>query len=331
MDKRPFSPRPLFVRNFALSRLLPTFCVIGLFAVLLVLFELHDIQTRELLANHGLTTLSKSEKRDLSFTPLSSPSAPSFLSFQPSRPPPMAQQQPSSVNPLSLPRGKANAVILILARNEDLEDLKYSLRQFQDRFNRGFQYPYLFLNNAPFTLQFMESITKLIRIHTPDVLIEFDTIPPEHWSYPSWINQTRARESMKELAAKGIAYGGSEPYRHMIRYFSGFFFRHPKMAKYELYWRVEPGVQFFCDIDEDPFLELLDNNKTYGFTISLLELPETVESLWGVTLEYATERGLIGPNGTESFLAFFANWWGDYNMCHFWSNFEVGMSFMVEG
>jgi hypothetical protein len=35
-----------------------------------------------------------------------------------------------------------------------------------------------------------------------------------------------------------VIYGGSESYRHMCRYESGFFFRHPLMMNYEYYWRV---------------------------------------------------------------------------------------------
>jgi hypothetical protein len=41
-----------------------------------------------------------------------------------------------------------------------------------------------------------------------------------------------------------------------------------------------PDVEFFCDIEFDPFLFMEDNNKTYGFTISLYEYQRTIETLW---------------------------------------------------
>ena len=41
-----------------------------------------------------------------------------------------------------------------------------------------------------------------------------------------------------------------------------------------------PGVNFFCDINNDPFLYMEQNNKTYGFTISMEEFRDTVASLW---------------------------------------------------
>ena len=30
------------------------------------------------------------------------------------------------------------------------------------------------------------------------------------------------------------------------------------------YRRVEPSVEFYCDIDYDPFLYMQENNKKYG-------------------------------------------------------------------
>lgn len=32
----------------------------------------------------------------------------------------------------------------------------------------------------------------------------------------------------------------------------------------EYYWRVEPDVRYFCDLDYDPFLYMKQNNKKYG-------------------------------------------------------------------
>lgn len=47
----------------------------------------------------------------------------------------------------------------------------------------------------------------------------------------------------------------------MCRFQSGFFFRHPLTMDLEYYWRVEPGIKLFCDIDYDPFLFMQMNNK----------------------------------------------------------------------
>jgi hypothetical protein len=48
------------------------------------------------------------------------------------------------------------------------------------------------------------------------------------------------------------------------RFQSGFFFRHPLLDAFEYYWRVEPSVQYFCDIDYDVFQMMKDNKFKYG-------------------------------------------------------------------
>jgi len=75
-----------------------------------------------------------------------------------------------------------------------------------------------------------------------------------------------------------------------------FFFRHPLLADYDYYWRIEPSIKLFCDIGQlhlqyslnvklmvaayDPFLVMQDNKKVYGFTLSLYEYIETIPTLW---------------------------------------------------
>lgn len=38
------------------------------------------------------------------------------------------------------------------------------------------------------------------------------------------------------------------------RYFSGFAHWHPLLAGFDFYWRMEPDVQYLCDLSYDPFL-----------------------------------------------------------------------------
>jgi len=82
------------------------------------------------------------------------------------------------------------------------------------------------------------------------------------------------------MVAEKVIYGGSVPYRNMCRFNSGFFYRHELLQNYRYYWRVEPNVKFFCDLDYDPFLIMQDQKKIYGFTISLFEYQATIPTLW---------------------------------------------------
>lgn len=49
---------------------------------------------------------------------------------------------------------KANATLLLLARNSDLGGVIESMRSMEDRFNSKFGYPWVLLNEEPFTEEF---------------------------------------------------------------------------------------------------------------------------------------------------------------------------------
>lgn len=212
---------------------------------------------------------------------------------------------------------RANAVVVILARNSDLDGLKQSLPQFENRFNKKYHYPYVFLNEVEFTEDFKKGVKEMISGKA-----EFGLIPEEQWSYPKWIDVKKADKSREKMEKDNIIYGGSLPYRHMCRFNSGFFFRHPLLKTYDYYWRVEPGVDFTCDINYDPFLFMEDNGKEYGFTIMLPEYEATIPSLWDNTKKFMKKYPqYLHPRNVMKEM--FENSDGGYNLCHFWSNFEI--------
>lgn len=90
--------------------------------------------------------------------------------------------------------------------------------------------------------------------------------------------------------------------------------------------RVEPGVKFSCDIDYDPFRLMQERNLKYGFTVALREYFETIPTLWEATRKYVqTYPQYIYPRTRkDSLLGLISDDSGwSYNLCHFWSNFEV--------
>ncbi|KAH8106979.1 glycosyltransferase family 15 protein [Cristinia sonorae] len=219
---------------------------------------------------------------------------------------------------VAAPDRKANAAFVILARNGDLNGISSSVKQMEDRFNRKFHYPYVFLNEEPFTDDFKKQIQNIVSSK-----VEFGLIPHDHWFQPDTIDEKKATEARERMVKANVIYGGSVPYRNMCRYNSGFFYRHELVQKYRYYWRIEPDVSFFCDLDYDPFLVMQDQNKTYGFTVSLYEYPETIPTLWNTVKEFIQEnQELLAPDNA---MAFLSDDHGDtYNRCHFWSNFEIG-------
>jgi len=218
---------------------------------------------------------------------------------------------------LSAPR-RANATLMMLARNADLAGVLKSVHQVEVRFNGRHNYPWVLLNDEPFNEDFMR------RVRTQTTApVSFGLIQREHWLQPPWINNTRAAEARKRMGEAQIPYGGSLSYRNMCRFNSGFFFKHELLQQYRYYWRVEPDIQYFCDLDYDPFLFMQERNINYGFTISLKEYVSTIPTLWDTVLEFIREYPHLVPE--ENMMRFLSDNGGNtYNLCHYWSNFEIG-------
>lgn len=226
----------------------------------------------------------------------------------------VSSPQPVDTDP---PQRLANATFVILSRNSDLGPVMTSMQQIEDRFNSRHGYPWVILNDEPFTEEFKSRV----RLMT-DAPVSFGVIPSEQWLQPEWVDEAKAARVRHSMQLQRIPYGGSVTYRNMCRFQSGFFFRHELLQPYKYYWRVEPGVDYFCNLDYDPLLFMQDNNKTYGFTIITEELQPTVPSLWEAVYDFMTENaGLIPQNNTVNFVT---NDRGDsYNFCQYWSNFEI--------
>ncbi|KAI5965437.1 KRE2 [Candida theae] len=212
---------------------------------------------------------------------------------------------------------KVKATFVTLARNQELYDLIKSIRVVEDRFNHKYNYDWVFLNDVEFTQEFKDLTSAICSGKT-----KYGLIPKEHWSYPDWIDLNKAAESRKKMKEDKIIYGDSESYRHMCRFESGFFWRNPLLDEYEWYWRVEPGIEIHCDLNYDLFKYMQDNDKVYGFTISIHEFEKTIPTLWQHTKDFIEKNPQYVDK--DNFLDFISDDGGKtYNLCHFWSNFEI--------
>lgn len=206
---------------------------------------------------------------------------------------------------------RMNATFVTLARNSDLWEIVKSIRQVEDRFNRKFHYDWVFLNDKPFDMAFKNVTTSLISGKT-----HYGLIPEEHWSFPAHIDTDKARRVREDMAQRKIIYGDSISYRHMCRFESGFFFQHPLMQQFEWYWRVEPSIELYCDINYDTFKYMRDHNKKYSFVLSLYEYVETIPTLWDSVKTFMNNHPehIAKDNGME----FLSGDGGEsYNHCHF--------------
>ncbi|KAJ6500903.1 glycosyltransferase family 15 protein [Mycena sanguinolenta] len=212
---------------------------------------------------------------------------------------------------------RANATFVMLARNSDVHGAVQTIRSIEDRFNREHGYPYVFLNEEPWTDEFKKRISALS--HAP---MEFGVIPHDWWF------QVPARKAMEE---QGIIYAGSVSYRNMCRFNSGFFFRHELLEKYRWDWRIEMLISVLpdptscsthCTLAFDLFKYMQEHDKVYAFTIALYEWSATIPTLWDTVKEFMKQNpSYVVPDNAMGFLS--ENGGQDFNMCHFWSNFEI--------
>ncbi|KAK1764443.1 putative alpha mannosyltransferase [Phialemonium atrogriseum] len=252
---------------------------------------------------------------------------------------------------------RANGVFVVLARNKELDGVIQSMKSIERHFNRWYHYPYVFLNDGDFNSTFKETVAN----YTSST-IEFGKVGPDMWGYPDWVDVKVAKEGIAKQGDAAVMYGGLESYHSMCRFYSGFFYKHPLLAKYEWYWRLEPEVKYFCDLTYDPFQKMIEANKTYGFTIAVKELRETVPNIFRYASAYKrlnnlTSQGLwemfvdpVEPKEAPELSEDDPNYKAPlpeevlradpgrnsppevdaeamegekYNMCHFWSNFEI--------
>lgn len=182
---------------------------------------------------------------------------------------------------------RANASFVVLARNQELDGVINSMKSLERHFNQWYDYPWVFLNDETFNEEF-----KLKVKAQTNGDVHFGTIPEELWEFPQDLRQsTEFKESINIQGDRGIMYGDTESYHKMCRFYSGGFYKHEMVRQFEWYWRVEPDVDFYCDITYDPFMEMQSQGKKYGFVIMIKELIDTVPNLFRVTKAWLRHSG----------------------------------------
>jgi hypothetical protein len=72
---------------------------------------------------------------------------------------PLRRVEGDNYDPDNEKSARANATLLTLVRNSELDDMLQSMRDLERTFNRKFNYPWLFLNDVPFTEEFKRRIS----------------------------------------------------------------------------------------------------------------------------------------------------------------------------
>ncbi|KAI8090076.1 glycolipid 2-alpha-mannosyltransferase-domain-containing protein [Gilbertella persicaria] len=207
----------------------------------------------------------------------------------------------------------------MVVRNEKLTEARSVIKSMEDHMKNGTRYPWVLLNNQPFTAEFQKYIRKVV---TAPVF--FGKIDLETWDYPYWIDVDRAEFMMMGQELNNVHKGSSLSYHQLLRYHAGFFFHHPLLRDVEYTWRVEPGADYSCQMDQDMFLLMKEQNKTLGFVITMHEMPESIPTLWKRVNEFVERfSDYILPEHETIYPWIYDEDANDYNTCHFWTNFQL--------
>jgi len=112
---------------------------------------------------------------------------------------------------------RENAAIVMLARNQDLADAISAINSLEEKFNRWFHYPIVFLNDKPWSDEFIGALRAVASGPT-----KFEVVPEKGWDFPDWMDRDQAVQDMAAQGEKHIYNGGIESYHHMCRFYSGY-------------------------------------------------------------------------------------------------------------
>ncbi|KAI1420329.1 glycolipid 2-alpha-mannosyltransferase-domain-containing protein [Xylaria sp. FL1777] len=243
----------------------------------------------------------------------------------------------------SLLETRPKAAFIALVRNSEVEEMVYSMVQLEARFNSRLthRYDWVFFNDEEFSEEFMSAVRNVTNSQC-----YFEIIPEEHWSIPSWIDTTRFDVGRQFMGSIGVGKAWLQSYHHMCRWNAGLFALERRLALYEFFWRVEPGVDFSCNINYDVFRFMRDNNMAYGFNMAILDDARSFPSLWDRTKTFIKNNKHMVHDDADYDWLLQDTLRGDgrspasqqssedddndefdrleYNNCQFYSNFEVG-------
>ncbi|KAF9928848.1 alpha 1,2-mannosyltransferase 2.4.1 [Linnemannia zychae] len=205
---------------------------------------------------------------------------------------------------------RANGVlVMVLASDEEVQDARETMRQVEDRFNRDRHYPWVILSPQPLSertqtlIQHIPSATHLDNDDTDaPAAITFGLIPREQWKFPRWIEALKVRKGDHARLKLGLNTT-SVAIRQRRRYMSGFLAQHELLDRYEFFWRVDPGLSLFCDIEQDPMLAMKEDGQKFAWSVSAAVNEAGTPGAWSIIQKFKeTYPNHIPHINDESFI-----------------------------
>lgn len=142
------------------------------------------------------------------------PNRPATNNVSPVQPPSWEAELPSSGSE------RANATFVFLCRNSDLAGVVSSIQQMEDRFNRKHGYPWVLLNEEPFTEEFKTWVFAIINAHKLMVFSFQESGSFNEFAHTLRFNSVRTLVSTR-MDRRRIGQGWSAPHgrpRYYLRW-----------------------------------------------------------------------------------------------------------------
>lgn len=100
------------------------------------------------------------------------------------------------------------------------------------------------------------------------------------------------------------------------------YYSHSVFNDLDYFWRFEPGTEYMCPIDFDPFQYMKDNDKELSYSLASYELEETIPSLFNAVTKFKKQYPQL-VSDSDNLMSAILNENGEYNRCYFWNNFQI--------
>ncbi|KAJ2358243.1 hypothetical protein GGF43_000946 [Coemansia sp. RSA 2618] len=204
--------------------------------------------------------------------------------------------------PLGATPRMPESCFVFLTRSMSLTKVRRTMFDIEQRFNRRFKYPYVFLGEQRFSPEFQHAVRAMASGDVTFAIID-------DWDAPAWVDLRRVDTERRPMG-----------FRNMVRYWAQPFALHPALKDYTFVWRLEPGAHFTCDFVDDPFRRMQTSNLSYAFAMSIEEVPSSAPSVWPRVLDYIKK---LPRNSNNNSLAWIAESDRRFNRCQFLTNFEL--------
>lgn len=216
-----------------------------------------------------------------------------------------------------------SSAMLIVCKNNDLSSILKTMDNFENKFNKKFHYPWIFISEEFLTKDFS---AKVFEAASSDVVVT--QIPKAYWSMPCGVNRKNMNSYMmnrknreQTMDKRGKSRGNmmnrskdgcnddkdensTENFSpQMNRFLSGFLPKLDSLRDIKYVWNVKPGDELRCNLNFNPFKVMFDEKKIFGFAMTKVST-ENVEDFWSKSVNFFNQCEIKPEKSSIGFVGY---------------------------